>query len=55
MGEPAKADSQLYITLDRRADLDGRYVVIGEVVDGFEVPARLKVGDRIERASVVRP
>jgi cyclophilin family peptidyl-prolyl cis-trans isomerase len=52
MGEPAEADSQLYITLDRRKDLDGRYAVIGEVVDGADVPGRLKVGDLIGRVYV---
>jgi peptidyl-prolyl cis-trans isomerase B (cyclophilin B) len=52
MGEPAKADSQLYITLDRRPELDRRYSVIGQVIDGVEVPGRLKVGDLIGRAYV---
>jgi len=55
MGEPAKADSQLYITLDRRSDLDGRYAVIGQVVDGLDVLGRLQVGDVIGRAFVIEP
>lgn len=49
MGEPAKADSQLYITLAPRPDLDGRYAVIGRVFEGEEVPALLQVGDEIRR------
>jgi peptidyl-prolyl cis-trans isomerase B (cyclophilin B) len=39
MGEPAKADSQLYVLLDARPELDGQYAVIGQVVEGTEVPA----------------
>jgi len=52
MGDPAKADSQMYVTLADREDLDGRYVVFGQVVDGADVPARLTVGDEIVRVSV---
>lgn len=52
MGEPAKADSQLYITLARRPDLDGQYVIIGQVVDGRDVPPLLQVGDEIRRVYV---
>ena len=49
LGEPAKADSQLYITLAPRPDLDGRYAVIGRVLDGSDVPPSLQVGDEIRR------
>ena len=52
MGEPAKADSQLYILLDARPELDGQYAVIGRVVEGEDVPARLQVGDQIRRVFV---
>ena len=52
MGEPAKADSQIYITLDARPDLDGQYAVFGQVVEGGTVPAQLQVGDLIVHASV---
>jgi peptidyl-prolyl cis-trans isomerase B (cyclophilin B) len=52
MGEPAKADSQIYITLAERPDLDGRYVVFGQVVSGDDVPATLQVGDVIVRMYV---
>ncbi len=53
-GEPAKADSQIYITLAPRQDLDGRYAVFGQVVEGADVPARLEIGDAITRM-YVRP
>ncbi|MBS1817208.1 MAG: peptidylprolyl isomerase [Acidobacteria bacterium] len=52
MGEPAKADSQLYILLEPKPDLDGQYVVIGQVVEGREVLGRLSAGDSIRRVSV---
>jgi peptidyl-prolyl cis-trans isomerase B (cyclophilin B) len=52
VGEPAKADSQLYIMLDERPELDGQYAVIGQVVEGGDVPAKLQVGDQIRRAFV---
>lgn len=51
MGLPAKADSQIYITLDVRPELDGHYTVFGQVVEGFDVPSRLRVGDAIIRAT----
>lgn len=52
MGEPAKADSQLYIMLDARPELDGQYAVIGKVIEGLDVPAKLAVGDQIRRVYV---
>ena len=52
MGDPAKADSQLYVTLANRPDLDGQYAVFGQVIDGAEVPETLQVGDLITRVSV---
>lgn len=51
-GEPAKADSQLYILLETRPELDGQYAVIGQVIEGEDVPAQLQVGDEIRRVSV---
>ena len=51
-GEPAQADSQLYIMLEARPALDGQYAVIGQVVEGEDVPARLQVGDEIKRVYV---
>jgi cyclophilin family peptidyl-prolyl cis-trans isomerase len=51
-GNPAKADSQLYVTLADRPDLDGQYTVFGHVTEGDDVPARLERGDQIIRMSV---
>lgn len=52
MGLPAKGDSQIYITLARRTDLDGQYAVFGQVVDGADVLSRLQVGEVIRRVYV---
>ena len=52
MGDPAKADSQIYVTLADRPDLDGRYVVFGQLISGDDVPAMLQVGDLIARVYV---
>jgi cyclophilin family peptidyl-prolyl cis-trans isomerase len=52
MGNPAKGDSQIYITLAARRDLDGRYAVFGRVIEGGDVPASLEVGDEIKRVYV---
>jgi peptidyl-prolyl cis-trans isomerase B (cyclophilin B) len=54
MGDPARAESQIYVTLDDRPDLNGRYAVFGQVLGGEAVPARLTVGDTIIRM-YVRP
>jgi peptidyl-prolyl cis-trans isomerase B (cyclophilin B) len=51
-GDPAQADSQIYVTLADRSDLDDRYVVFGHVVSGVDVPAELQVGDTISRVYV---
>jgi cyclophilin family peptidyl-prolyl cis-trans isomerase len=51
-GDPAKADSQIYVTLADRPDLDGRYTVFGHVIAGADVPARLQRGDLITRMYV---
>jgi peptidyl-prolyl cis-trans isomerase B (cyclophilin B) len=51
-GDPARADSQIFVTLADRPDLNGRYVVFGQVVSGDDVPARLERGDLITRMYV---
>jgi peptidyl-prolyl cis-trans isomerase B (cyclophilin B) len=52
MGVPAKADSQLYVTLAARPDLDGQYAVFGQVTDGEEVVESLQVSDLITRVYI---
>jgi cyclophilin family peptidyl-prolyl cis-trans isomerase len=52
MGNPALADSQIYITLADRPDLNARYAVFGRVVAGDDVPARLERGDVVKKMNV---
>jgi cyclophilin family peptidyl-prolyl cis-trans isomerase len=51
-GDPSKADSQIYVTLADRPDLDGRYTVFGHVIAGADVPSRIQRGDLITRIYV---
>jgi cyclophilin family peptidyl-prolyl cis-trans isomerase len=51
-GLPSLADSQLYVTLDDRPDLNGRYTVFGHLIEGQDVPARLERGDAIMKMYV---
>ena len=51
-GNPAKADAQFYVMLGDRPSLDGKYVVFGQLISGFEVPAKIRVGVVIKRMYV---
>jgi cyclophilin family peptidyl-prolyl cis-trans isomerase len=51
-GVPGEADSQIYVTLADRPDLNGKYTVFGQVIAGADVPARLERRDLIKRMSV---
>jgi peptidyl-prolyl cis-trans isomerase B (cyclophilin B) len=51
-GSAAKADSQIYVTLADRPDLNGKYTVFGHVISGQDVPDRLQWGDVIRKMSV---
>jgi len=51
-GDPAKADSQFYITLAAMPAFNGKYAVFGQVTSGMDVVAKLEVGDLIKRMYV---
>lgn len=51
-GNAAKADAQFYVMLGPRPSLDGKYVVFGKVISGFDVPDKIRVGDVIRKMSV---
>jgi cyclophilin family peptidyl-prolyl cis-trans isomerase len=51
-GVPGQADSQMYVTLANRPDLNGKYTVFGHVTAGEDVPARLARGDVITKMSL---
>jgi cyclophilin family peptidyl-prolyl cis-trans isomerase len=52
LGDPAKADSQIYVTLAARPDLNGKYTVFGRIIAGADVPERVQKGDVITRMYV---
>jgi peptidyl-prolyl cis-trans isomerase B (cyclophilin B) len=51
-GSPALADSQIYVTLDDRPDLNRNYAVFGHIISGADVPGRLERGDEIRKMYV---
>lgn len=51
-GDPTLADSQLYITLAAQPKLDGKHTVIGRVLSGMDVVAKLQVTDIIKKVYV---
>jgi cyclophilin family peptidyl-prolyl cis-trans isomerase len=51
-GAAAQADSQIFVDLSDRPDLDGQYAVFGRVIHGEDVPSRLERGDPIVKMSV---
>ncbi len=51
-GDPAKANGQIYVTLAPKPQLDGKYVVFGQVISGQDVPAKIERGDVIKRIYV---
>jgi peptidyl-prolyl cis-trans isomerase B (cyclophilin B) len=53
-GNAAKADAQFYVMLGARPSLDGKYVVFGNLISGFDVPDKIRVGDVI-RKTFVKP
>jgi cyclophilin family peptidyl-prolyl cis-trans isomerase len=53
-GNAADADAQFYVTLATVPRLNGKYAVFGQVISGFDVPAKIQVGDMLKRAHIRR-
>ena len=51
-GDPAKADSQFYVTLAATPRLNGQYTVFGRVINGMDVVEKTVAEDRIVRMTV---
>lgn len=49
---PRDADSQFYIVLSPKPQLDARYTVFGRVINGMDVVERLRRTDVLKKASV---
>lgn len=48
-----QAGSQFFIVLAPQPKLDGKYTIVGEVIDGMEVVDRIERGDKILKARLV--
>jgi cyclophilin family peptidyl-prolyl cis-trans isomerase len=51
-GDPTTADNQMYITLAPQPKLDGKHTVVGRVLSGMDVVAKLQVTDIIKKVYV---
>jgi cyclophilin family peptidyl-prolyl cis-trans isomerase len=51
-GDPAKADSQFYVTLAATPRLNGQYTVFGRVISGMDIVEKTVAEDRIVRMTV---
>jgi len=51
---PDSAGSQFYICLRRMSQLDGKYTVFGQVVKGWDVPAKIRKGDRMRTVEILQ-
>jgi cyclophilin family peptidyl-prolyl cis-trans isomerase len=51
-GDPAKADSQMYVTLAPVARLNGQYTVFGKVISGMDVVQKIQAEDVVKRMTV---
>ena len=51
-GDPKSADSQFYILMGNRPELDMKYTVFGRVVKGMDVVDRLQRADVLKKATV---
>lgn len=51
-GDPAKADSQMYVTLAATPRLNGQYTVFGRVISGLDIVQKTQAEDVIKRMTV---
>jgi len=51
---PNTNGSQFYITLKELPQLDDKYSVFGELVEGFDIPAKIVKGDMIKSIKIMR-
>lgn len=50
--EPNSGGSQFYICLGTAPDLDGKYTVFGQVIEGFDVIHRIEKGDAMKSVRI---
>ena len=49
---PNSAGSQFYICLGPQPDLDGKYTVLGQVVEGMDLVKKIKRGDVMKKVTI---
>jgi peptidyl-prolyl cis-trans isomerase A (cyclophilin A) len=52
---PGTSQTQFFVTLSPQPDLDGRYTLFGELVEGLEVAEKISRVPRDERSGSDRP
>lgn len=52
LGNPAEADSQIYILIEPRPDLNSNYTVVGQVISGMKVVERIEEFDIVQQVTV---
>jgi peptidylprolyl isomerase len=52
---PNSADSQFFIMLGSSPSLDGKYTIVGKVLEGMESVDRIKKGDPSDNGMVAKP
>jgi len=50
-GDPKGSDSQMYVVLSPRPELNGKYTVFGQVISGMDVVQQLRIPDVIRRVT----
>ena len=50
--DPRAADAQFYILLNAKPELDGKYTVFGQVINGLPVVDKIRRSDVLRKASV---
>jgi peptidyl-prolyl cis-trans isomerase B (cyclophilin B) len=51
--DPNSASAQFYIALEALPELDGRYAVFGQVIEGMQVVDAIRQGDKLVKASLM--
>ena len=53
--DPNSANSQFFIMFERAPHLDGKYTIVGRVVDGIDSLFAIKKGSKAQNGSVISP
>jgi cyclophilin family peptidyl-prolyl cis-trans isomerase len=51
-GDPARADSQMYVVTGPATHLDGGYTIFGQVISGMDVVMKIRQNDTVTKMSI---